>query len=744
MSYRLTDVTDLPQSADALLMLVHPLSAVDIVSDTLSPYTSSSTPIENLDSSQPMDELLEQLRLGERVLFDVSGGSPGIFRSRRAAAETMVGGLPPRLTQALDTHWEGAGAAGGLGGAPVQNDSLAPAIEPTYQPSSPVSSSEPEPGLHTLELIYRWPDGSGVAGAAYVVDGLDSNRSGVLDNDGRALVTGLPDSVVDVRFGEPAKAGETDILRRQLQAQLDAVLARERREAARLDASTAELPLTINAGVHFAKGFMGLWDSAVGLVTTALAVGNLSPLAYYNRAVQSAWMATLDSSDQAWRAAFNREFDEANKRALVDALGFDPDAISREQLAEAYEITNLILEDEECREILGRFAIDFAQAQDSTEISYFAGGLVFEAVLAIILAAATGGPGAAVSAPRYLKKLAPLGDALRKLAARLKVAKQTRYHYSVATDGVCEGTCRPRSPATDLKPRTLASRRLQVNSIAEARTALAASRKRIIARGGYTPKYTQEELLELAQGGLDEDRFIVRLVEQHHVDGYQQPPGAMAGTLGRKDAAGSVRFWSTTLDQVEASDTCPRLIAAQMGVEYQPKATYKLAIIDRQKALELSDAETMIPTFENLTGYINTKLANKPGNPEMVKQVMTPEYQAKYEKLVEGMGDAEWKSFKERVRYLIKQGLDESDIDVFEVRLKVQNEIGANQYFLGNGLTKHTSLSSKDRTIHGALETYTVEKNPQTFYTMTNGGQGGPEAYVDIIDLVPIDFGDGS
>ena len=54
----------------------------------------------------------------------------------------------------------------------------------------------------------------------------------------------------------------------------------------------------------------------------------------------------------------------------------------------------------------------------------------------------------------------------------------------------------------------------------------------------------------------------------------------MNGTLGKPSpATGEVRFWSTTLDQVEASDTCPRLIAQQMGVEYTPTATYTLAVM---------------------------------------------------------------------------------------------------------------------------------------------------------------------
>ncbi|HET8802751.1 MAG TPA: hypothetical protein VFN01_16400, partial [Marinobacter sp.] len=216
----------------------------------------------------------------------------------------------------------------------------------------------------------------------------------------------------------------------------------------------------------------------------------------------------------------------------------------------------------------------------------------------------------------------------------------------------------------------------------------------------------------------------------------------MAGNLGRSGPGGEVRFWSTTLDQIEPSDTCPRLIAQQLGVKYDPEATYKLAIIDKDKAIELADAETIIPTFENLADFVNTKLPNKPGDPEIIREVMTPEYQAKYERLVEGMEDAEWKDADIRRAFLLDEGLDAEQIRSFETRFKIQNETGANQYFLGNGLTKHMKLSRDGKVVHGAVETYTVEKNPQTFQTMTNGGNGGPEAYVELVDLTPLEFGE--
>ena len=52
MSYRLTEVAALPNSPNEWLFLVHPLTAVDIVSAVLNPYTTARYKIENLDPKQ--------------------------------------------------------------------------------------------------------------------------------------------------------------------------------------------------------------------------------------------------------------------------------------------------------------------------------------------------------------------------------------------------------------------------------------------------------------------------------------------------------------------------------------------------------------------------------------------------------------------------------------------------------------------------------------------------------------------
>jgi hypothetical protein len=185
-------------------------------------------------------------------------------------------------------------------------------------------------------------------------------------------------------------------------------------------------------------------------------------------------------------------------------------------------------------------------------------------------------------------------------------------------------------------------------------------------------------------------------------------------------------------------DTDPRLIAQQLGVDYNPAKTYKLAIIDQTEAVKQADAITMVPTYKNLTGFVEEKLPGKVENPQLAKEVMTPEYSKQYEALVRDMPDKAWKIPKERDSYLAGKGLDAEDMKLFETRLSIQNSTGANPHFTGNGLTKATS-SSIDTPIYGAVETFSLHKNPKTFRQMT--GMEGSNKWVELVDLKPIELG---
>jgi hypothetical protein len=77
-------------------------------------------------------------------------------------------------------------------------------------------------------------------------------------------------------------------------------------------------------------------------------------------------------------------------------------------------------------------------------------------------------------------------------------------------------------------------------------------------------------------------------------------------------------------------------------------------------------------------------------------------------------------------------------MELFETRLSVQKNTGANTHFTGNGLTKTTS-STNDKPIYAAVETFSLYKKPQTFRQMT-GMESGAQ-WVELVDLNPIKLG---
>lgn len=217
--------------------------------------------------------------------------------------------------------------------------------------------------------------------------------------------------------------------RTELQGVLDEILAAERAEAARLQAIQDQRSAASNylhRKLAMGKGFfLGAW----GLLKTAKEYSDLvNPFTVFSNTLRSAWKAQV-SNGESWLLTFSRQFNAEQHRELVEALGFDPSSITREQLAEAYELACFIYEDGPSKAMLGRFAVDYAKAQNAEEIAEFSGGALFEIVLAALLIAFTGGIGLAArgaASVSYTSKLARLGKALKRLSAALKRARIRR------------------------------------------------------------------------------------------------------------------------------------------------------------------------------------------------------------------------------------------------------------------------------------------------------------------------------
>lgn len=210
--------------------------------------------------------------------------------------------------------------------------------------------------------------------------------------------------------------------RTELQSVLNEIIAAEQAEAAKLQAIQNERSAAMNSlhkGLTFGKG---LFMAGVSMVDSAMQLNELiPPHTYLSNALRSAWNA--DASNGSWMDSFLQDFTAEQHRELVEALGFDPSSITREQLAQAYEIANFIYDDAPSKAILGRFAVDYAKAQNAEEIAEFSGGAAFEIVLTAVLAVLTGGAFLAAKAAtslRHLKHLRRPGNALTKLGAALR------------------------------------------------------------------------------------------------------------------------------------------------------------------------------------------------------------------------------------------------------------------------------------------------------------------------------------
>jgi len=415
--------------------------------------------------------------------------------------------------------------------------------------------------------------------------------------------------------------------------------------------------------------------------------------------------------------------------------------ISREDIAKAYELASLVMTDAQLSAALKDFVTDYAAIQHHTDYAYIFGAIAFELVLAGLLAATTLGAGNAAQATsriRHARILAGLGPAFGRFAEALKLQglRKIWRDFDLNRKNRFEAEASPRPKGVDPDPVQLSTRpgKVRPRSFDEAKKLLGDARNSIIANGkAPSPKYTQAQLHRIAQEGFADEKFIVRLVEEPHV----HRNGPHNGTLGKEGPAG-VQIWSTSFDQIAHLDTDPKLITEAMGVNYKPDAKYKLAIIDQADAVRYADAETIVPTYGNLTKFVEDKLPGKVENPALTREVMTPDYAGEYESLISNMPPPAWANPQIRKAYLRKAGLGQDGIKKFNTRISIQNSTGANEHFTGNGLTKTTN-STTEQPVYGVVEAFSLHKNPKTFRQMT-GMEGGTQ-WVELVDLEPINFG---
>lgn len=228
---------------------------------------------------------------------------------------------------------------------------------------------------------------------------------------------------------------------------------------------------------------------------------------------------------------------------------------------------------------------------------------------------------------------------------------------------------------------------------------------------GYQPKYSDEALLAQAQTGQLDDRFVVRFTQTRYAaDNYY---------LGPAQADGSIRYWSTTFNQLENADTDPETICAVLGInDYNPDNDYTLVVVDTQ-AKGAGESVTLIPTHQELGKFAANEIEGL--DPERVKEVMTPEYNEEYAvhmgKFKQGGLSIE--DPKDISDYADAKLTSADDKARFKTRAQIQRRLGANEEFTGNGTTKNLLDNNSQ---YGVVETFTYDKNPQTLAKLEASG----------------------
>ena len=234
-------------------------------------------------------------------------------------------------------------------------------------------------------------------------------------------------TLIKVSTGEQ-EGGEDrrGILRVKIRQALAEIIAQEKIEAAGHARRLAQEGKFGQAMIYTGAFFSGLWDAGADLVKWASDINDVfSPSQRLLRPLRAAARARkrVEESGEDFSAAMADEYLKGEKRELVELIGFDPTAITSQQVDLAIEITELIWDDAALRQDITRFALDYANAQHDIEIINLAGGVAFEVLFTIVLTAVTMGAGLSVGAAsqvRHLRKFRKVGKLFVEFAEQAK------------------------------------------------------------------------------------------------------------------------------------------------------------------------------------------------------------------------------------------------------------------------------------------------------------------------------------
>ncbi|WP_157368861.1 hypothetical protein [Algicola sagamiensis] len=196
--------------------------------------------------------------------------------------------------------------------------------------------------------------------------------------------------------------------------------------------------------------------------------------------------------------------------------------------------------------------------------------------------------------------------------------------------------------------------------------------------------------------------------------------GGMGGPVYLREGTG-VKYWSTTFDQLEDADTCPEIICKKLGLTYNPEETYSLLIVDTQKAKEISGTVSFVPTFENMTEFADEKLEHR-FDEGIVEEIMTPEYQDEFNEHYVRSEEENMNLWNEKgfEAYVLQNDLSPEEAKLLNNRISVYGNTGANEDFLGTGITKNNN-PDVDQDL-GVVETFNVDHSPKKLSQLQKAG----------------------
>ncbi len=279
---------------------------------------------------------------------------------------------------------------------------------------------------------------------------------------------------------------------------------------------------------------------------------------------------------------------------------------------------------------------------------------------------------------------------------------------------------------TSVNTAAMELKKVEPTGLTDAKQKLAQSREKIKAEG-YSPKYSDEELEhQVTFCDVASERYHVRFMEAEFlVNKWDSPDEPLSGLMGgpvylNGETEQGVRYWSTTFDQLEDADTCPEIICKKLGLDYKPEQEYCLLIVDTEKSKEISGTVSFVPTFDNMVEFADNKLAHK-FDEGVVEEIMTPEYQDEFGELYRNSDDQDalWNK-KGLAAFVIEHDLSEDEEGLFRNRMAIYGNMGANEDFLGTGITKNNN-PNVDQDL-GVVETFNVDHTPLKLSQLKEAG----------------------